>query len=125
MVESQIVFGEQNVLLITGLAKHSPELVVSALSQISGVQYFSQRDVLNRMSQDYQQRAVTMLTAGITVIFLLLLWRYRQPGRAVLALLPAVEPAGPPPAMIMSKNLLMKMDDSISQHGSYFPKAIS
>lgn len=90
LLENQIVFDEQNVLLIIWLSSHSPAALSSALSKFSGVKYFSQREIINRLTQDYQQRAVNMLSAGLAIIFTLLMWRYRKVGTALLALLPAL-----------------------------------
>lgn len=72
------------------LAEHQPDAVKSALENIKGAQYFSQRDMLNNMTQDYTNRAKVLLSVGLALIVLLLIVRYRSISKAIQTLLPAV-----------------------------------
>jgi hypothetical protein len=47
------------------------------------VQYFSQRDMLNRMALDYQQRAEITLLVGLALITCLLWLRYKSIDAAI------------------------------------------
>jgi predicted exporter len=72
------------------LAEHQPMAVKNALDQIEDAHYFSQRDMLNHMTQDYTNRAKTLLSIGLGLIVVLLIGRYRSLIKAVQTLLPAV-----------------------------------
>jgi predicted exporter len=78
MLDSQIVIGEKQTLIMIWIAEHQPDALQAAFADIEGAQYFSQRDLLNRMASDYRDRAQTMLFVGISVIILLLLLRYKS-----------------------------------------------
>jgi predicted exporter len=89
-IENQIVVSGQRVLIMIWLARHQPEALQSTFSEMSGVQYFSQRDMLNRMAGEYQQRAQVSLLIGLIVIILLLLVRYNNLRVTIQTLLPAM-----------------------------------
>ncbi len=89
-IENQVVVSEHRVLIMIWLAKHQPEALQHAFLDMPGVQYFSQRDLLNRMASEYQQRAQISLLIGLTVIVLLLLLRYRNLWVTFQALSPAI-----------------------------------
>ena len=89
-IENQIVVSGQRVLIMIWLAKHQPEALQNAFSDLAGVQYFSQRDMLNRMAGKYQQRAQVSLLFGLITIILLLLMRYKNLWVTVQTLLPAM-----------------------------------
>ncbi|RLA20756.1 MAG: hypothetical protein DRQ62_10175 [Gammaproteobacteria bacterium] len=78
LISNQIVVAEQRTLIIIWLSEHKPEAVQNALADLQHVQYFSQRDMLNRLAVDYQHRAEITLLAGLALITLLLWVRYKS-----------------------------------------------
>ncbi len=78
LISNQIIKTEHRVLIMIWLSKHKPEAVQNALSDLENVQYFSQRDLLNRMAVDYQQRAEITLLSGLALITFLLGLRYKS-----------------------------------------------
>lgn len=78
LVSNQIVVTESRTLLIIWLSKHTPEAIQNALAGLEHVQYFSQRDLLNRMAVDYQHRAEITLLSGLALITFLLWLRYKS-----------------------------------------------
>ena len=90
IIDSRIVIGQQQTIIMIWLAEHQPIAVKNALDQIEGANYFSQRDMLNNMTQDYTNRAKTLLSIGLALIVLLLIGRYRSIKKAIQTLLPAV-----------------------------------
>jgi len=90
MIDSRIFVTDQQAIILLWLGQHQPELVNKVLQPIQGVQYFSQRDMLNNMTKDYTQRAQKMLFAGVVLIVLLLLFRYKSITKTLQTLLPAV-----------------------------------
>jgi predicted exporter len=90
LIDNRVVLGANQALIMIWLAEHQPEAVKAALSKIAGVQYFSQRDLLNNMTRDFTGRAQQLLSAGLVVIFLLLMGRYKNPLKTLQTLLPAV-----------------------------------
>lgn len=89
LISNQIVVTGQRVLLMIWLSRHQPEAVIKALADIEHVQYFSQRDMLNRMAVDYQRRAEITLLTGLVLIFCLLWLRYKSIVTALSTLSPA------------------------------------
>ncbi len=89
-IENQLVVSDQRVLILIWLAKHQPEALDKAFLDIPSVQYFSQRDLLNRMAGEYQQRAQISLLIGLAVIILLLLMRYKNLRVTFQTLSPAI-----------------------------------
>lgn len=90
LIDSRIVIGKNQAIIMVWLADHQPIAVKKALENIEGAQYFSQRDMLNNMTQDYTNRAKILLSAGLALIILLLIVRYRSLTKAIQTLLPAV-----------------------------------
>jgi predicted exporter len=80
---------KQHALVLIWLAAHDPVEVQKALSDLEHVQYFSQRDVLNRITQDYQQRAEWALFIGLCIIVIILAWRYKSLCMTLQTLAPA------------------------------------
>ena len=72
------------------IAEHNPDAVRAAFANIDSAQYFSQKDLLNQMAENYQQRAQNMLLIGLGIIVLLLLKRYKSPLKTILTLMPAL-----------------------------------
>lgn len=90
LLDNRVVQGANQTLIMIWLAEHQPEVVKAALANMTGVQYFSQRDLLNNMARDYTGRAQQLLFAGLAVIILLLMGRYKNPLKTLQTLLPAV-----------------------------------
>jgi len=90
LIDSRVILGEHEAIVMIWLAEHQPEAVKAALPKIAGVQYFSQRDLLNNMTHDYTLRAEKLLVAGLVTILLLMLNRYRNVTKTLQALLPAI-----------------------------------
>ncbi|MEE9337333.1 MAG: MMPL family transporter [Methylococcaceae bacterium] len=90
LIDSRIVIGENQTIIMIWLADHQPIAVKKALEGIEGAQYFSQRDMLNNMTQDYTNRAKILLSVGLALIILLLIVRYRSLSKAIQTLLPAI-----------------------------------
>ncbi len=90
LIDSRIVIGKNQTIIMIWLADHQPIAVKKALEGIEGAQYFSQRDMLNNMTQDYTNRAKVLLSVGLALIILLLIVRYRSLSKAIQTLLPAV-----------------------------------
>jgi len=93
LIDNQIIISDQQTLCMIWLAKHQPQAVREGMAGLSGVQYFSQRDLLNRMAVAYQQRAQITLMLGLGVIVLLLLMRYKSLLLTLQTLLPALSAA--------------------------------
>jgi predicted exporter len=89
LISNQIVVTGQRVLIMIWLSKHEPEAVIKALAGMEHVQYFSQRDMLNRMALDYQQRAEITLLVGLALITCLLWLRYKSIVTTLQTLAPA------------------------------------
>lgn len=90
MIDSRVIVGESQTVIMIWLADHQPEAVRSALEKIDNAQYFSQRDMLNHMTQDYTQRAQKLLMIGLAVIMLVMFVRYKSLFKAMQTLLPAI-----------------------------------
>ncbi len=78
LISNQIVVTEHSVLLMIWLGEHKPDALRTSLAGLEHVQYFSQRDMLNRMAVDYQQRAQVTLLSGLALIAFLLWMRYKS-----------------------------------------------
>jgi len=90
LIDSRIVLGKNQTIIMIWLGQHQPEAVRLAMQNIQGAQYFSQRDMLNNMTRDYTQRAQRLLMVGVSMIVILLLGRYKSIVKTIQTLLPAV-----------------------------------
>jgi predicted exporter len=90
ILDNRVIQSRQQAMVMIWMAEHEPEAVKSALAKMDGVQYFSQRDLLNTMARDYTDRAQQLLGIGLLVIIGLLMWRYQDWQKAAQTLLPAV-----------------------------------
>ncbi len=90
LINNQLIINAQQTLLIIWLGKHNPEALKLALKDREHIQYFSQRDLLNRMAIDYQNQAEITLLSGLALILCLLSWRYKSILLAIKTLSPAV-----------------------------------
>lgn len=89
LVSNQIVLTENRTLLIIWLSEHKPEAIQQTLADLEHVQYFSQRDLLNRMAAEYQHRAEITLLSGLALITCLLWLRYKNIVTTLRTLSPA------------------------------------
>ncbi len=90
LLDSHILQTEGHpAVIMIWLAEHDYAQVQKAVEAISGVRYFSHRDVLNRMTQETTQQAKQWLSLGLGFISLILIGHYRSIKKAVLTLLPA------------------------------------
>ena len=90
LIDSRIVTTGHQTMVMIWLGAHRPEPLKAAFAGMANVRYFSQRDLLNNMTRDYTDRAKILLSAGLIVIFLLLVGRYRSLVKGVQTLLPAM-----------------------------------
>jgi len=90
VIDSRVIRGKQQTIIMLWLGEHNPELLKNALADINGAQYFSQRDMLNNMTHDYTNRAKWLLSLGLLVIVMVLIIRYKSIVVAIQTLLPAV-----------------------------------
>lgn len=90
LLDNQIVINDKQTLIIIWLGEHQPDVLQQALEGLPQVQYFSQRDLLNKMAITYQNRAEFMLLTGFAFIVLILSRRYKSLRKALLTLVPAM-----------------------------------
>ena len=90
LIDSRIITGKQQTIIMIWLAVHQPEALKTALDTIDDAQYFSQRDMLNNMTRDYTEKAQILLSVGLALIILLLLSRYKNLLKMLQTLLPAI-----------------------------------
>jgi len=90
MIDHQLVINPDQVLIMIWLAEHDPEALQAALSKLDNVHYFSQRDVLNKLTTQYTERASLLAAIGMAIIFSLLWLGYRRPWPALQTLLPSI-----------------------------------
>jgi len=93
LLDNRLIQTERQVMLMVWLADHQPAAVQAALAGMAGVQYFSQRDLLNTMTRDYTHRAQLLLLVGLGIIILLLIGRYKNLLIALQTLAPAMASA--------------------------------
>lgn len=90
ILAGQIVEQADGVALVIWLGAHDPAAVAAAVADLPGVRYFSQKDLLDRLARGYRDESLVMLGWGLLAIYGLLWLRYRHPGKAFFALLPAL-----------------------------------
>ncbi len=90
LIDSRVIIGQKQTVIMIWLSDHQPRAIKKALENIENAQYFSQRDMLNNMTEDYTERAQRLLMIGLAFIILVLLVRYRSLYKTVQTLLPAV-----------------------------------
>ena len=90
LIDHQIAEYSDRTLIMIWIGKHSPEKLRAALKPIAGADYFSQRDLLNKLAMSYTKRAQMVLAAGLISIFVLLWLRFRNPILALKTLAPSV-----------------------------------
>ncbi|NOT84275.1 MAG: MMPL family transporter [Methylococcaceae bacterium] len=90
LLDNQIIIKPKQTLIIIWLTEHQPEAIQAALADLPHVQYFSQRDLLNKLSVSYQERSQLLLLLGLSAILLVLFIRYRSLWKALETLAPAL-----------------------------------
>ncbi len=90
VLANRIIQNDGQALLIIWLAEHEPERVKAALTGLTGVQYFSQRELLQDLTKTYTETARQLLALGLVAITLLLAWRYGHIVKALQTLTPAL-----------------------------------
>jgi predicted exporter len=90
ILSGQIVEQPGQIALALWLGRHDPIMVAEGLKGLEGVRYFSQRDLLNRMAQQYRDRALAMLGYGVLLMALLIWLRERSAVKVLLTLLPSL-----------------------------------
>ncbi len=90
LIDSRIMTDDKQTLVMIWLAEHDYDTVKAAFSPDDGVSYFSYRDLLNGMLNNYTDKARNLLLGGLSLIVLLLIIRYRSLLKAVQTLLPAI-----------------------------------
>lgn len=89
LIDSRVIQNAEQTLLVIWLGAHQPEKLKAALAGLDGVHYFSQRDLLNGMVNDYTARAQQLLLVGLVIILLLLQYRYKKLMTTLQTLAPA------------------------------------
>jgi len=89
-IAAQVMQHAEKSVIVIWLGQHDPAAVAKALRSVTGARYLSQRDTINRLAQGYRMTAIYALSAGLFIILLLLLLRYRQLKTALLILFPAL-----------------------------------
>lgn len=89
LISRQFMLLPDKTTIAIWLGKHNPDAIRSALANIPGSRYFSQKESIEQLATAYRNKAQSMLIAGILAIFAILLIRYRSIASALRALLPA------------------------------------
>lgn len=92
---SQILSGrvlerQQGVALSIWLGAHDPAKLSDGLQGLPGVRYFSQKDQLNHLAEQYRDRSLRMLAVGILIMALFIGMQQRNLRKVVLTLLPSL-----------------------------------
>lgn len=90
LIQNQILFSKDKSVVLIWIGDHHPHALAQALQVLPDVKYFSQKDLLNTIANDYRTKADYMLKIGLGIIFLLLLLRYRNLLSVWQTLLPAL-----------------------------------
>ena len=89
LISNQLLINNNHALILIWLSAHDPSEVQKVIDDLDHVKYFSQRNVLNEMAQEYQQRAEWALFVGLCIIVLILSRRYKSFIKALQTLSPA------------------------------------
>jgi predicted exporter len=90
LIDSRVIIADKQAILLIWLSEHQPEVLKAEMEKIDGAQYFSQRELLNKMTRDYTERTQFLLLVGLVIILLVLLGRYKSIGKTIQTLLPAI-----------------------------------
>jgi len=89
-VSGQYVIQNGQVLIMTWLGMHDADKTEAVVSDMAGVRYVSQRDIVNHLAVDYRTQTMKMLLLGAFAIFVLLVIRFRHVFIAMNILFPAL-----------------------------------
>lgn len=90
LIDSRVLVGSGKTAVMIWLAEHDPEALRVTFADREGIRYFSQREVFNKMTRNYTDRAKSLFSIGLAVIIAMLIVRYKSLTSAVQTLLPAV-----------------------------------
>ncbi len=90
LIDNRIIPHLDKTLILIWLSQHNPVELSRTFDAIPYARYFSQRDLLNNMLKHYTQTAKKLLLAGLSVILLLMIIRYRSLMKTMLTLSPAL-----------------------------------
>ena len=90
ILENMYVKNKRGVILINWLGMHDALSVQHTLQNMQGVRYISQKEIVNKLSEDYRKQTVKMLQFGLLAIGLLLFLRFKSLWVAVRLLAPAL-----------------------------------
>jgi len=89
LLSSQLLQDATGATAVIWLGKHQPQALENLLQAIPDARYFSQKDNIRQLANDYRHKAQTLLAWGILVILVLLSVRYRSIMAALQVLTPA------------------------------------
>ncbi|MGZ8097374.1 MAG: hypothetical protein ACXWUD_14140, partial [Methylosarcina sp.] len=90
MIDSRVLAGDRQTVVTIWLAEHRPEALQAAFDKMQDACYVSQHDLLNKITLDYTQRTQVLFAAGMALIFLVLLVRYKSLRRTAQTLFPSM-----------------------------------
>ncbi|MGY6276193.1 MMPL family transporter [Methylomonas sp. MgM2] len=90
ILSGRILEDRQGVALALWLGKHDPAKLAEGLHGLEGVRYFSQKDQLNRLAEQYRDSSLEMLLIGILVMALVIARQQRDIRKVPLTLLPSL-----------------------------------
>jgi predicted exporter len=89
LISNQLLEVGNRFAVVVWLGRHDPKKVRAVAAELPQVRYFSQKESMTALTEQYRERAQTMLLLGLLAIMLLLFWRYRSLLHALRVLLPA------------------------------------
>ncbi len=90
ILSGQLIEGQGGVALALWLGDHDPVKLIDGLAGLEGTRYFSQKDQLDRLAQQYRDRSLLMLAIGIVVMGLFIWLQQRRFRNMLLTLLPTL-----------------------------------
>jgi len=90
LLAGRVLESQQGVALAIWLGKHDPIELAEGLQGLDGVRYFSQKDQLNHLAEQYRDNALQMLVIGILVMAVVIGRQQRNPRKVLLTLLPSL-----------------------------------
>ncbi|MCU7814953.1 MAG: MMPL family transporter [Candidatus Thiodiazotropha sp. (ex Lucinoma kastoroae)] len=89
LISNQLLQIGNKFATVVWLGRHDTQKVRAVTDELPQVNYFSQKDSMTALTEQYRERAQSMLLLGLLAILLLLFWRYRSLLQALRVLLPA------------------------------------
>lgn len=90
ILSGRVLEGQQGVALSIWLGAHDPAKLSEGLQGLPGVRYFSQKDQLNRLAEQYRDSSLRMLAIGIVIMAVFIGMQQRNLRKVVLTLLPSL-----------------------------------